>query len=53
MAEGETEDFVRDEVTWHCLVLVYTFLYCAMTAHLVLKFQAPVHEILVLKEMIN
>jgi hypothetical protein len=29
---GEAEGFVTDEVTWHCLVLVYTFLYCAMTA---------------------
>jgi hypothetical protein len=32
LPEEETEDFVRDQVTWHCLVLVYTFLYCAITA---------------------
>jgi hypothetical protein len=48
MAEGETEDFVKEEVIFGCFAFfcmsLYILVRCHDSLHLAFKFQAPLHQ---------
>jgi hypothetical protein len=51
MAEGETEDLVKKEVIFDCFTSVHILVWCHDNIHLILKFQAHVHEMVNFKEI--
>jgi len=57
MTKGETEDLKKKEVIFNNFVIFYmflcTFLYGAISLHLMLKFQAPIHELVDGKRMLD
>jgi hypothetical protein len=57
MAKGETEDLKKKEVIFDNFAIFHmflcTFVYGARILHLLLKFQAPIHEMVDVKRMID
>jgi len=57
MAKGETEDLKKKEVIFDSFAIFHmfqcTFLYGAISLHLMLKFQTPIHEMVNVKRMLN
>jgi hypothetical protein len=51
MVEGETEDFIKQEVIFSCASICKSFytLYGAMTACIMLTFQEPIREVVNVK----
>ena len=57
MAKGETEDLKKKEVMFDNFAIFHmflgTFLYGAISLHLMFKFQAPTHEMVDGKRMLD